>query len=265
MRETADGATEKKTSRRYRVILWLIRLFSPSYTLAGEENLPDRPCVIVGNHCQIYGPIAGELYMPMRHDIWCVWQMMDRREVPAYAFQDFWSRKPASTHWFYKMLSHLIAPLAELIFTSAHTIPVYHDARLLKTIRMSLDSLQAGRTLVIFPECYEKHNNIVNGFQDKFVDLARFYHKKTGEELSFVPMYIAPRLKMIFFGEPIRFRADAPVDEERKRIRNGLMDAITGIAVAQPEHTVIPYANVSKKQYPKNIPLVVYTDEKAAD
>ena len=42
------------------------------------------------------------------------------------------------------------------------------------------------------------------------------------------------------------------------------MDAITEIAVAQPEHTVVPYPNIPKSQYPKNIPLEVYTDEKTA-
>ena len=62
----------------------------------------------------------------------------------------------------------------------------------------------------------------------------------------------------------MRFRADAPIEEERKRLCAYLMDAITDIAVAQPEHTVIPYPNVPKRLYPKNIPLEVYTNESSA-
>jgi hypothetical protein len=42
------------------------------------------------------------------------------------------------------------------------------------------------------------------------------------------------------------------------------MDAITEIAVRQPEHTVVPYPNIPKKQYPKNIPLEVRTNDKTA-
>ena len=39
---------EKKTSRLYRLIRWLVRLFSPKFRVVGAENLPDEPCVIVG-------------------------------------------------------------------------------------------------------------------------------------------------------------------------------------------------------------------------
>ena len=48
----------------YRFIRWVIWLLSPKYKLFGTENLPPEPCVIVGNHCQMYGPVAAEFYMP---------------------------------------------------------------------------------------------------------------------------------------------------------------------------------------------------------
>ena len=127
-----------------------------------------------------------------------------------------------------------------------------------------MEKLHEGSSIVIFPECYDEHNNIVHEFHDKFVDLARFYFKKTGKELCFVPLYVAPRLKTLFYGEPIRFRADAPIEEERERVCAELMDRITRMAVAQPEHTVIPYPNISKKLYPKNVPLEVYDHETTA-
>ena len=109
-----------------------------------------------------------------------------------------------------------------------------------------------------------KHNNIINDFQDKFIDLARFYYKKTGKELCFVPLYLAPRLKTMIYGKPIRFCAAAPIAQERQRICTALMDEITAMAVSLPEHTVVPYTNVPKKQYPKNIPLEVWSDEETA-
>ena len=255
---------DKKTPWLYKVIRWLVWLFSPKYKLVGAEKLPDEPCVIVGNHSQMYGPIAGELYMPGKHCVWCAGEMMRREEVAAYAYQDFWSGKPKGIRWFYKILSHLITPLCVLIFNSAHTVPVYHDTRLITTFRESIAKLKEGYSMVIFPEHYNEHNNIVHDFQDKFIDLARFYYKKTGKELSFVPLYVAPRLGTLFFGEPMRFRADAPIEEERQRLCAYLMDAITDIAVAQPEHTVIPYPNVPKRLYPKNIPLEVYTNDSSA-
>ena len=254
---------DKKTSWVFRVIRWLVWLFSPKYQLEGTENLPDEPCVIVGNHSHMYGPIMGELYTPVRHYVWCAGEMMKREEVAAYAYRDFWSGK--GTRWFYRILSHLITPLALCVFNNAHTIAVYHDTRLITTYRESIEKLKEGYSMVIFPECYDEHNNIVHGFQDKFIDLARFYYKKTGTELNFVPMYLAPKLKKVYYGKPIRFRADADIKTERGRICGELMDAITEIAVSLPEHTVIPYPNISARHYGKNIPLEVYQNEQAEE
>ena len=166
--------------------------------------------------------------------------------------------RPRAVRWFFRLLSYLITPLSVCVFNNAHTIPVYHDTRLISTYRESIAKLQEGSRVVIFPEHHVAFNNILCDFQDKFIDLARFYYKKTGEELNFVPMYLAPKLKKMVFGMPIRFHAEAPIAEERRRICGGLMEQITQIAVSLPEHTVVPYPNIPKKNYPKNIPLEVY-------
>ncbi len=254
---------DKKTSLIYRIIRFFVWLFSPKYKLVGAEKLPQEPCVIVGNHCQMFGPIAGELYMPGPHAIWCAGEMMHWDEVAAYAFEDFWSFKPRWTHGFFRLLSRLITPLSVCVFNNAHTVPVYHDTRLLSTFRLSIEGLQKGRSMVIFPEKNERFNNILYAFQDKFVDLARFYYKKTGRALDFVPLYVAPRLKELHFGEPIRFDPSAPITLERERLCRELAAQITGMACSLPEHTVIPYRNIRRRDYPKNIPLEVYSDEKA--
>ena len=253
---------QKKTTLTYRVLRWFIWLFSPKYRICGEENLPDGPCVIVGNHCHMYGPIASELYTPGPHDTWCTGEMMHKEEIPEYAFRDFWSLKPKRLHWIYRILGHLIVPLALCLFTNANTIAVYHDSRILTTFRDSVASLQRGRRIVIFPEHYVPRNNIISDFQDRFVDLARLYWKKTGRVLVFIPMYLAPKRKEMHFGNPIPYQPDNPPEEERKRICELLMDQITEIAASLPEHTVIPYPNVPKSAYHKNVPIEVYSVEK---
>ena len=105
---------------------------------------------------------------------------------------------------------------------------------------------------MIFPEHDMKHNHIVYDFQDKFIDIAKLYYKKTGKELAFVPMYIAPKLKRLCLGKPARFCATEPMEAERSRICAYLMGEITAIAEALPEHTVVPYRNIPKKDYPGN-------------
>ncbi|MBR3059331.1 MAG: hypothetical protein IKG89_01815 [Oscillospiraceae bacterium] len=252
---------DKPISPLYRFIRWAVWKLSPAYTLVGTENLPEGACIIVGNHSQMYGPIAGELYIPGKHSTWCAGEMMHRREVAEYAYRDFWSGKPKAVRWLYRLFSLLIPLLSQLVFTNAHTIPVYHDTRLMTTLRESLARLQEGEKLVIFPERAQRYSNILYAFQDKFIDVARLYRKKTGRELDFVPLYLAPALKTMTFGPPVRFRGEEPMAAERSRICRTLMEEITRMALAQPEHRVVPYANLPKRLYPKSHPLEVYDEE----
>ena len=55
---------DKKVSLLYRIIKWLIWLFYPKMKVMGQEHLPEEPCIIVGNHTQMNGPICAELYCP---------------------------------------------------------------------------------------------------------------------------------------------------------------------------------------------------------
>ena len=236
----------------FKAIRWLVGLFSPRMDVVGWETVPDEPVIFVGNHAQMYGPIACELYMPEQVYIWCAGQMMELKAVPAYAFEDFWSKKPGCIRWFYRVLSYLIAPLSVLLFNNARTIAVHRDKRILTTFRQTVSHLQDGHSVVIFPEHNKPFNHIVHEFQNRFIDLAKLYYRRTGKELAFVPIYVAPKLGKLCLGEPIRFCAAADIEQERTRICTGLMDAVTDMTQKLPEHTVVPYPNVPKRCYPTN-------------
>ena len=243
-----------KTYWLYRVVRWLVWLFYPKMTTRGAENIPEEACIIVGNHCQMNGPITCEIYPPVDRYTWCAGQMMEWKEVHGYAFQDFWSQKPRWTHPFYKLLSYIITPLAVLLFNNAQTIPVYHDNRVITTFRESVRVMTNGASLVIFPEKDEPYNHILYAFQDRFVDVAKMYYRKSGKAVAFVPLYIAPRLHLQVFGQPIRFDPAAPIAQERERICAVLQEEITALAEALPRHVVVPYRNIPRKYYPFNIP-----------
>ena len=253
MQEKRKTASE----RFYRMLRGLVKGCYPKITVEGLENLPEEPCLLVGNHAQMNGPIIGELYIPGKRAIWCTSEMMRRKEVPAYAYQDFWSEKPRCVRWFYKLLSYIIAPISACIFNEAHTIAVYRDDRILQTFRQTLQRLSEGCRVVVFPEGPEPYNQIVNHFQDGFVDVGRLYGNRTGKPLRFVPMYVAPRLRKVFLGKPVYYNLEAPREQERSRICGELMEAVTELAVRLPRHTVVPYRNIPKKEYPINVPLEV--------
>lgn len=243
---------KKQTSTLYKIIKSLVRFFYGKMEVVGLENLPEDNAIIVGNHCQLNGPIAGELFLQDNCYIWCAGQMMDLKEVPEYAFTDFWSQKSKWTQPFYKLVSYLIAPLSVCIFNNARTIAVYRDMRIMSTFKDSIKLLQQGANILIFPEKDEKHNNILYQFQENFIDIAKLYYKKTGIALTFVPMYIAPKLKKMYIGKGISYQCENSIEEERKRISKYLSDETTEIACNLPKHTVVPYRNIPKRFYLTN-------------
>jgi len=102
--------------------------------------------------------------------------------------------------------------------------------------------------VVIFPEHDCPYNHIVSEFQDKFIDVARLYYKKSGKALSFLPIYIAPDAKKICFGAPIAYEPGNSIAAERSRISRELMEAITRLALELPPHRVVPYRNIPRRK-----------------
>ncbi len=236
----------------YRIIRYFVWLFYPHIRVEGIDNLPDEPCIIVGNHAKMNAPIGCELYFPGKHYTWTAGQMMHIKEVPAYAFRDFWAEKPRYIRWFFKLLSYIIAPVSACVFNNADCIGVYHDMRIISTFRESVRRMADGASIIIFPEHNVPYNGIVWEFQDRFVDVAKMYYKKTKKEVCFVPLYTAPSLKSMYIGEPVRFDHEAPIEAERKRIAHAMMDGVSRIAKSLPQHVVVPYPNIPKSEYPLN-------------
>lgn len=243
---------KKKKKFFFRFVRRIILFFYKKREFVGLENLPEEPSVVVMNHAQMHGPLMSELFFPTDKLIWCTGEMMNRKEIPAYAYKDFWSHKPKWSKWFYKMLSHLLAPLLSYVFNNADCIPVYRDMRIMTTYKETVKGLTNGAHVIIFPESPKEYNEIINDFQDKFVDVARLYYRRTKKNLNFVPCYHAAKLKKVVFGKPIAYDSTVSADEQRGKIIEYLKGEITAVAKELPVHTVVPYLNVNKKLYPKS-------------
>ena len=242
----------KLTAALYRPVRGLVRLVYPKIEVVGAEKLPEGASVIVGNHSQLHGPIACELYFPGRHATWCAGEMMALREVPDYAYRDFWSGKPRLQRPFFRLASYLIAPLAVIIFNNADCIGVYRDNRVISTFRRTAECLKEGRRVIIFPEKAEKGEGFLYAFQEGFVDCARSYCRQTGKGISFVPLYVCPQFHTLYLGDPVPFDPKAPIAGERERICREMSRGILALARALPEHRVVPYLNLPKKDYPSS-------------
>lgn len=238
---------ERRKPFLFKTLEFLVKVFYKKYQIVYEEEVTSSGNIFVANHAQIHGPIASYLYYPKSKKIWVIGEMTKLKEVPDYAFEDFWRDKPKITHWFFRLLSFVIAPLSVFIMKHANTIPVYKDMRVTKTFKDSINTLHNNVDIFLYPECRQPYNHIINDFQVNFIDLARIYYKKHQKELKFYPVYICKSLRKILIGRPTTFNFEANINEERQRISQYLKEHITRLALSLPSHKVVPYTNGAKR------------------
>ena len=141
--------------RFYRAASAMIRLCSHRMKTEWEVPFEEGPCVFVVNHAGAYGPVDMVTKFPMRDKIhpWINNGMMVAKEVPAYVRQDYWW-KPGN--FFEPVLNvtvpYLAAAILPPILRSVPSVPVYHDQRIMLTLRQSIRVLQKNHYLLIFPE-----------------------------------------------------------------------------------------------------------------
>lgn len=237
----------------FRIFYRVIKTFYPRFKVEYRTDLKAPGHIYVSNHAQAHGPLSLYFYFPQKRYIWVIGEMCNRKEVTAYAMEDFWRHKSKWVKWFYRLLSILIlAPLGSYLLRTADTVPVYKDGRLKKTINDTINRLNEGNDIIIFPEHREVLNKFINKFQINFVDVGRFYTRRTQKDLYFYPVYTCVELRKIIIGEPTKFDPNANIDEERMRIVEYLQAEITKLGESLPNHTIVPYINNKKKYRQKS-------------
>ena len=175
-RNSCDTTYNNKTNKSlvYRLLKFFINVFYRKRTFFGLENLTNGPYIFIAYHAQIHGPLIAEVQFPLKRKTWCIGNVLTTKEFIEHAKTDFWGQKPKWIRWFFYLLAYIIAPIGSNVFNNADIIGVYKDARLSKTFKETVRYLNKGYNIIIFPECPTPYNNIINEFQNKFIDVAKF-------------------------------------------------------------------------------------------
>ena len=206
----------------------LIAILRPVYRhrLVNADHIrtDDRnPLVFLCNHGEIYGPVVCELYIPVPIRSWAISMMMtDKKEVSDYLYENTFAPKKLLPDFLKRRISGFLGWLSVTVMRQVEAIPVYRDSpiKLRETIRKSIEGLQAGDNLLIFPEIpdgkYPKEG--IAPLSPGFVMLAAAYWRKTRKRLRILPAYANRIQRTITFGEEILFNPDAVFAEEEDRI-----------------------------------------------
>ena len=213
-----------------RAVMALLRPFY-KHELKGVENIvqdDDNPIVFLCNHGEFYGPIVGMLYIPVPIRPWTISEItMDKDEVAAYVYRYTISRQRWLPEFLKWPIARLIGPVSVWAMNQLESIPVFRNKprELMTTFRRSVEAMQAGDNLLIFPENpnavapehgYERAG--VGELFSGFVMLAPIYYNKTGKRCRFLPMFAHKGMRTLSFGRLVEYNPDTQPGEERDRI-----------------------------------------------
>lgn len=135
---------------------------SKFYYLGEEIN---GPALIMSNHVGASGPLSFELFHPVIFRLWGTHEMTGSfKEVYKYLSTTYFHNKKHMPKLIAKIVGGIACPFLHRFYKGLEILPTYHDARLVTSIKKSVESLKAGQPIVIFPE------NSDNGYFDHLTE-----------------------------------------------------------------------------------------------
>ena len=220
-----ERAASLKENIVTRMTMGILRPFN-RHRMIGLDRVrtdPENPIVFLGNHAEIYGPIASALCFPVDVRFWVISMMMfDKKKVRPYLYENTFSKKTFLPVFIRRLLAWYLGWLSVNVMNSLRAIAVYRDSpmKLRQTLRESVEALENGENLMIFPEHpdgkYEKGG--VSEFSPGFLMLAEAWWKKSGKKLRILPVYANREERTFNFGEEIVYEPEQGFASETERI-----------------------------------------------
>ncbi len=220
------------SKRMYRALSAVVRTITPRMKTIWDKPFNGEACVFVGNHAGAFGPIDMCTKFPLRDDChpWMNASVLHAKEVPAYVRQDYWWKPGCKLEPLYNAtLPYLAAVVLPPILRLVPGVPVYHDMRVMTTMRQSLRLLKAGQHLVIFPEQpsgYQSHHDWIN---TGFLQLAPMYYKMSGKKLSFYPVHLDYHKHTFHVAKPVIFDPERTLEEQTPDMVAALAKGLRGL------------------------------------
>ena len=241
--------TEKKATLKERIIrtkenivtaivIGILRPFNRHRMVNLDHIRQDRdnPLVFLGNHAEIYGPIASALCFPVPVRFWVISHMMFRKQdVKKYLYENTFSKKTFLPVFVRKLLARILGWLSVNIMSSLRAIAVYRDSpmKLRQTLRESVEALEDGENLMIFPE-HPEGKYVKGGISELspgFLMLAEAWWKKSGKKLRIMPVYANRDKRTFTFGDEIRYDPENGYASEQERIMKEVYDQLLKLSV----------------------------------
>ena len=137
-------------------------------------------------------------------------------------YENTFSKKTFLPVFVRKIIARNLGWVSVNVMNSLRAIAVYRDSpmKLRQTLRESVEALEHGENLMIFPEHpegkYEKGG--VSEFSPGFLMLAEAWWKKSGKKLRILPVYANREARTFTFGDEIVYEPENGFAAEQERV-----------------------------------------------
>lgn len=227
----------KKKRPVFSFVKGILRLFyrKPKIVYLGGET--EQPAIILSNHVSLKGPLMHELHFPVSTIKWGAGEMLGNYKTRFnYLRNVFYMQKRGFGKVRATLFAIFSATFSKFFYRGMNVVPTWHDARMFNTVNYSVDVLNEGGSVLIFPEnSDEGYKDVLTEFHAGFVTLAECYYKKTGKDVPVHPVYYHRKKKIMAIGEPIYVQDyvkkglnRAQIAEEFRKIVNNLYIILCG-------------------------------------
>ena len=188
----------------FRVIKKIMRWFikPTEFVYLGEKI--SEPTIVLSNHVGTSAPLAWELYGNLPFRFWGAYEM-NAGLITLYKYQTriYYHEKK---HWnlhLARLFCLIASPLTYIFYKGINLIPTFHDIRFKKTVSESIEALDSGKSVIIFPEISDKgYLDVLEGFHQGFTVLGSILLKK-GKDMPITVAYYRKNEKRYIIDRPV--------------------------------------------------------------
>ena len=203
--------------------LMLCRYKEPRFVYLGDEI--EKGSLILSNHEGTDAPMSLEIYLNKPIRMWGAHEM-NSGLIKMYKYQSevYYHEKK---HWnihLARLFCLIASPVTNVFYKGLNLISTYKDARFRRTIKESLEALNNGENIVIFPEDSTKgYLEELEGFYGGFVVLAEICKKRKIDVPIFVTYFRKKDLTYII-DKPVLYSELSKDGASREEIAKKLVE-----------------------------------------
>lgn len=165
---------------------------------------PRGAAVYVARHLDMHGPYTTLKWMPFDFHPMVLSVFFDRKSAYKQYAEYTFTKRVGKAGGRVNLKAWAASRVVPGLVKGVKGIPVYRDKRAVKTLRAMLEVLKMGEAVMVYADVdYTAGADRESPIYEGFLYAGEYYKKKTGESLSFIPVFIDDERRLINQFKPV--------------------------------------------------------------